>query len=93
MIITRLRLIVNVFIIRFLFLFFLLTLVLMALDPSKKITRYSSKVWDMEKGLPGNSVFAIRQTHNGYLWIGTQDGLVRFDGVDFELLTTCVVIK
>jgi signal transduction histidine kinase/ligand-binding sensor domain-containing protein/FixJ family two-component response regulator len=51
-----------------------------ALDPAKKITQYSVRVWNMESGLPGNSVFAIRQTHEGYIWIGTQGGLVRFDG-------------
>jgi signal transduction histidine kinase/ligand-binding sensor domain-containing protein/DNA-binding response OmpR family regulator len=42
----------------------------------------------MESGLPGNSVFAIQQTKDGYLWIGTQDGLVRFDGFHFETFTS-----
>ncbi|MCP5051063.1 MAG: hypothetical protein GY940_28120, partial [bacterium] len=37
--------------------------------------------------MPGNSVRTIRQTRDGYLWIGTQDGLVRFDGVDFDPFT------
>jgi signal transduction histidine kinase/ligand-binding sensor domain-containing protein/DNA-binding NarL/FixJ family response regulator len=57
----------------------------MALDPNKTITQYSVQVWDMEAGLPGNDIFAIRQTQEGYLWLGTQDGLVRFDGIDFEV--------
>jgi signal transduction histidine kinase/ligand-binding sensor domain-containing protein/DNA-binding NarL/FixJ family response regulator len=57
----------------------------MALDPDKTITQYSVQVWNMESGLPGNDIFAIRQTHEGYLWLGTQDGLVRFDGIDFEV--------
>jgi signal transduction histidine kinase/ligand-binding sensor domain-containing protein/CheY-like chemotaxis protein len=57
----------------------------MALEPDKAITQYSMRVWDMDAGLPGNSVYAIQQTHDGYLWIGTQDGLVRFDGIHFEL--------
>jgi ligand-binding sensor domain-containing protein len=70
--------------------FFLLvgeSVALRALDPDRKITQYLLHVWDMDSGLPGNAVFALRQTSDGYLWIGTQDGLVRFDGVDFEIYT------
>ncbi len=70
---------------RFIILFFLLSTALMALDPAKEITQYNIKIRNMESGLPGNSVFAITQTRDGYLWLGTQDGLVCFDGVDFEL--------
>ena len=58
-----------------------------ALDPDKKITQYSVQNWNMESGLPDNNVLAVRQTRDGYLWIGTQDGLVRFDGFDFRLFT------
>jgi signal transduction histidine kinase/ligand-binding sensor domain-containing protein len=39
------------------------------------------RVWTIEEGLPQGSVRAITQTFDGYLWIGTFDGLVRFDGV------------
>jgi ligand-binding sensor domain-containing protein len=39
--------------------------------------------WRVEEGLPDNSVDAITQTPDGYLWLGTQGGLVRFDGVSF----------
>jgi signal transduction histidine kinase/streptogramin lyase len=39
--------------------------------------------WRVEEGLPDNSVDAIAQTPDGYLWLGTQGGLVRFDGVRF----------
>ena len=56
---------------------------LLSLDPTKAVTQYSVKNWDMESGLPGNSIFAILQSTDGYLWIGTQNGLVRFDGVEF----------
>lgn len=38
-----------------------------------------------ENGLPQNSVYAIVQDHYGYLWIGTEDGLARFDGYSFEV--------
>jgi ligand-binding sensor domain-containing protein/serine phosphatase RsbU (regulator of sigma subunit) len=75
----------NVFAFRFIFLFLWVSFALMALVPNKTITQYSMHIWNMESGLPGNSVFAIQQTQDGYLWIGTQDGLVRFDGLNFEL--------
>jgi signal transduction histidine kinase/ligand-binding sensor domain-containing protein/DNA-binding response OmpR family regulator len=61
--------------------------VLMALDPGKELNQYSTRVWNTKSGLPDNSIFALRQTRDGYLWIGTQDGLVRFDGVQFEVYT------
>ncbi len=40
-------------------------------------------VWQTEQGLPQNHVTAIAQTRDGYLWIGTYEGLARFDGVRF----------
>ncbi len=57
----------------------------LALDPSKALTQYMLTVWQTDQGLPQNSVFAIHQTRDGYLWIGTEEGLVRFDGVRFTL--------
>jgi len=57
----------------------------MALDPHKKITQYSIESWQIEDGLPQNSVKAITQTPDGYLWFGTEEGLVRFDGVRFTI--------
>lgn len=45
--------------------------------------RFSVKVWQSDEGLPHNSVFAIAQTPDGYLWVGTREGLARFDGVRF----------
>lgn len=45
---------------------------------------YSSRVWQMEDGLPHNIVQAIAQTPDGYLWVGTREGLARFDGFQFE---------
>ena len=38
---------------------------------------------DRQNGLPQNSVLAMAQTPDGYLWIGTEDGLARFDGLRF----------
>ena len=45
--------------------------------------RFTVDNWDTEKGLPGNSVISVIQTHDGYLWLGTLYGLARFDGVHF----------
>jgi ligand-binding sensor domain-containing protein/signal transduction histidine kinase len=43
------------------------------------------KTWTQEQGLPGNSVECLLQTRDGWLWIGTRDGLARFDGVRFTI--------
>lgn len=56
-----------------------------ALDPAKRITQYGHDVWQIEEGLPHNTVKAITQTRDGYLWLGTLEGLVRFDGVRFTV--------
>jgi len=42
------------------------------------------RTWGTEAGLPQNTVSVIRQTRDGYLWLGTQGGLARFDGVRFK---------
>lgn len=42
-------------------------------------------VWGTADGLPQSSVIAITQTHDGYLWLGTLNGLVRFDGQSFTI--------
>jgi signal transduction histidine kinase/ligand-binding sensor domain-containing protein len=56
-----------------------------SLDPSKEITQYVRQSWNAEAGLPQSSVQAIAQTADGYLWIGTEEGLARFDGVRFTV--------
>jgi len=56
-----------------------------ALDPSKAITQYVHTVWRTDEGLPENSVNKILQTRDGYLWVGTQAGIARFDGVHFTV--------
>jgi len=58
-----------------------------ALDPAKAITQYMQTSWTSESGLPQNSVQAIAQTADGYLWFGTQEGLTRFDGAHFNTYT------
>jgi len=58
-----------------------------ALDPALAITQYVHSVWQSDAGLPENSVLSIAQTPDGYLWLGTEEGLVRFDGVRFTTYT------
>ena len=56
-----------------------------ALDPTRAISQYVQSVWRVEEGLPHNTVRALRQTRDGYLWLGTYGGLARFDGVRFKV--------
>jgi signal transduction histidine kinase/ligand-binding sensor domain-containing protein len=58
---------------------------LSALDASKPLTSYQRQNWQTESGLPQNTVHAILQTHDGYLWLATEGGLVRFDGLKFTV--------
>jgi signal transduction histidine kinase/ligand-binding sensor domain-containing protein len=51
--------------------------------PTQAQYRFSS--WTVDNGLPQNTVYDIRQTRDGYLWLTTFDGLVRFDGVRFTV--------
>ncbi len=53
------------------------------IDPEKAVTQYVYNNWSEEQGLTQGSPFAITQTPDGYLWLGTTYGLVRFDGVRF----------
>ena len=54
-----------------------------ALDPRKSLTQYSRSGWTQSLGLPQNSIRAMAQTTDGYLWIGTREGIARFDGYQF----------
>lgn len=56
-----------------------------ALDPTRNLKQFGHQIWLTENGLPQNTVQAIVQTNDGYLWIGTQDGLARFDGLNFTV--------
>ncbi|HEV8183514.1 MAG TPA: two-component regulator propeller domain-containing protein [Candidatus Angelobacter sp.] len=62
-----------------------LTCAALGLDPHKPISQYVHKVWQSDDGLPQNSAQAMLQTNDGYVWIGTQEGLVRFNGVEFKV--------
>jgi ligand-binding sensor domain-containing protein/signal transduction histidine kinase len=54
-----------------------------ALDPHKALNEFGVQVWLTENGLPQNTVQTITQTRDGYLWIGTQEGLARFNSTGF----------
>src|SRR6202790_2177669 len=56
-----------------------------ALEPSLEPSQYVLDNWQIPEGLPQPSVQAIARTPDGYLWVGTQEGLARFDGVRFTL--------
>ena len=53
------------------------------LDPTLAISQYAHTAWRIEDGAFGGVPNAIAQTTDGYLWIGTDAGIVRFDGVRF----------
>ena len=55
----------------------------LALDPGQPASSYLRKTFTIEDGLPTNEVYAILQTQNGFLWVGTDAGLARFDGQRF----------
>lgn len=59
----------------------------LALSPSKSLTQYTRSVWTQEHGLPQDTIRAIAQTPDGYLWAGTDEGLARFDGYEFVVFT------
>ena len=50
------------------------------------LLHYDARVWQTDDGLPQNPVWAITQTLDGYLWVGTRGGLARFDGIRFVVV-------
>lgn len=48
---------------------------------------YFSETWSTRTGLPHNSINSLAQTQDGYLWVATWEGLARFNGKEFKLLT------
>ena len=55
-----------------------------ALDPNLLLSQYMRERWGSDKGFTGGSVTALAQSLDGYLWIGTEKGLIRFDGFNFR---------
>ncbi|MBE0666610.1 MAG: hypothetical protein IH593_02960, partial [Bacteroidales bacterium] len=58
-------------------------LVLLLLPFSTRAQTYSYKTYDLNTGLPGSYLNAIGQDTDGFLWVGLETGLYRFDGFDF----------
>lgn len=61
---------------------------LCALDPKLAVTQYVIDTWTVDDGLPQNTISCIIQTHDGYLWVGTGNGIARFDGIKFTVFNT-----
>jgi signal transduction histidine kinase/ligand-binding sensor domain-containing protein len=57
----------------------------LALDPAVYISQYHKQYWQVEHGLPHSYVYSIGHDPDGYLLIGTAEGLVRFDGLHFRV--------
>src|SRR4051812_45592597 len=70
---------------RILFLLWALAPAAHGLDATKSVTQYQLDFWHVRDGLPQESVRAITETADGYLWLGSQAGLARFDGDQFRV--------
>ncbi|MFN7958629.1 MAG: two-component regulator propeller domain-containing protein [Holophagaceae bacterium] len=55
-----------------------------ALDPARPLSAHANRIWRSEDGLLQDTVTALLESRDGFLWIGTEAGLVRFDGAAFE---------
>jgi ligand-binding sensor domain-containing protein len=72
-----------------------------ALNPDRQISQYAHTAWRLQEGFLGSYPSAIAQTTDGYIWVGTQSGIERFDGVRFvpwippggEVLRSAVAFK
>ena len=58
-----------------------------ALKPDKAFANYVLNTWSIQDGLPQISALSLAQDRTGYIWVGTQSGLARFDGVRFTSYT------
>jgi ligand-binding sensor domain-containing protein len=56
-----------------------------AIDPDRTMEQYIHDRWESDRGFPGGAVHGITQSTDGYLWIAAAKGLVRFDGLVFQL--------
>jgi ligand-binding sensor domain-containing protein/signal transduction histidine kinase len=56
-----------------------------ALDPAGDLGQLSRRAWQTESGLPQNTVHSVAQTSDGYIWVATDEGIARFDGLGFTV--------
>ena len=57
----------------------------LALDPTRNLSQFKHQIWLTENGLPQNTIHRIAQGKDGYIWIATEEGLARFDGIRFAI--------
>jgi ligand-binding sensor domain-containing protein/signal transduction histidine kinase len=57
----------------------------LALDPARDLFQFNQQIWLTENGLPQNTIHRITQGTDGYIWIATEEGLARFDGIKFTI--------
>ncbi len=57
-----------------------------ALDPARTLDQYVSESWKSREGVPLSAIWSMTQTRDGYLWLGTWEAVVRFDGLRFEVV-------
>ncbi|MCP4219472.1 MAG: response regulator [bacterium] len=69
----------------FLVIFLFSHLSIWSLNPGRSISQYTLRHFTLESGLPQSAVLSMAQTSNGYIWMATYGGLVRFDGVQFDV--------
>ncbi len=61
-----------------------------ALDPARTVDQYTRRTWSIEQGFPQSTVNDVVQDRDGYLWVATFGGLVRFDGVRPVVFTSAL---
>ncbi len=59
-----------------------------AIAPDRPLTQSLQRIWQPQQGLPAAPIRSIVQTRDGYLWLGTEKGLFRFDGIRFSPVAT-----
>ena len=65
----------------------------MAVDPTEKGNGFSSILYDNQNGLPTSEANAIAETEEGFIWIGSYSGLIRYDGNTFERMDSTTGIS
>jgi ligand-binding sensor domain-containing protein/anti-sigma regulatory factor (Ser/Thr protein kinase) len=63
---------------------------LYALDSSRSLSQYLHRIWQAQQGLPSAPIYSISQDREGYIWLGTAQGIVRFDGIRFSQVPALV---
>ncbi|HYG23172.1 MAG TPA: two-component regulator propeller domain-containing protein [Verrucomicrobiae bacterium] len=58
----------------------------LALSPDQSLSQYICRAWTAQSGFPSYEISSIKQTRDGFIWMGTRKGLIRYDGLEFKLL-------